>query len=397
MPMLWDEDHLKLINTYLRSESLYELYLQLPRLANNLKNNQTLKDNKFKVVDTINSLQNYNWSICELLHSISPKVVKSIVQNTVAYNSIQQTISGFEVPSKKDSEEIPSIYIIGISLLGKNGYFLNIREIELLIEHIEAYIKGYHAHLKLRKHLAEKGRASAKTYLSVEEDKAYRIMKRINGKSRGEPTDLPIFITKDEEVPRIQALVETYKAICDLELDPTKRIQMIQSPLYVGCSKNLAERTKRYTQSSLKGINKPLGITLTILRTLKIPFDLQIKTVILYQHGFNTTEARGTGFKTVTSMESLKANTTYIFFRMAHLLTNLKNSLEEVNIRTRFLDDIDIIEGQVVNIRDTLKQYEDKLARLPPNFQWDNTLSDIEQLIQDLKKDLEDKQEALRF
>lgn len=419
MPMLWDEDHLKLINTCTRSESLYELYLQLPRLANDLENNQTLKDNKFSVVDTVNALRNCDWSMCELLHSMAPKVITSIVKNTIAYDNEQRDLPGFEIPNHKNAEEIPGVYVIGISMSKENGCFLNRKEMNLLIEHIEGYIEGYHAYVKYQENLSEKGLAFARTCLSIEERRAHTHMKGIDDKAGGEKTAAPVFITKDEEVPRIQALVKTLKAMCDPSLDPTGRVRMIQSPLYVGCSKNLAERIKVYNRHSLKSINKPLGITLASLKKLGYAYKLHIVCVIrtwksdqlplaeqlvttlagslVYQHGFNATEAGGTGFHTVKSLESLKENTVYVIYRMQHLLSNVNQSLYDIEIRTRFLDDLAIVEGQVVEIKQTMELCEKELNDLPSGFQWNETLSEIEQLVQDLKKDLKDKQEALRF
>lgn len=99
MPMLWDEAHRSLIDTCVRHESLLELFLQLRRLADVLDENQTMKENDFPVFSTVNSLRHYDWTMCELLHSMSVPVVQSIVKNTFAFDVTNNAIKPFQLPS----------------------------------------------------------------------------------------------------------------------------------------------------------------------------------------------------------------------------------------------------------------------------------------------------------
>ncbi|KAM0224050.1 hypothetical protein ACHAQD_002415 [Fusarium lateritium] len=419
MPMLWSEDHRRLIDCCVRSDSLYELYLQLPKLAKDLASNATLRENNFSVVETVNALRNRDWSMCELLHSIPIEVVQSIVKNTVAYDDHNESFPCFKMPGRSDPEEIPGVYVIAISINHRNGRFLNIREMERVVDDMKKYILGYQAHVQYEGDVAEKGIPFAKKNLSSEQDLALRHLHSVDKHAGGFDTSDPIFITKEEEIPRIKALLKTFRSMCNHDLDPTGSVRMIQSPLYVGCSKNLAERTKRYSQTSLKGINKPLGLTLAILRRQKLPYTLHTRVVIrtwkkdqlplaeqliatlagslVYQHGFNATEAGGTGPNTVTSRESLKTNTEWVISRLGYLYHNVRDSISEIGHRDKFLEDLDIVNGQVVELGDAIEECITELESLPADYQWDQTLSDIEQLIQDLKKDMEDKKQAPRF
>ncbi|KIL95578.1 hypothetical protein FAVG1_00315 [Fusarium avenaceum] len=419
MPMLWNEDHRMLIDSCVRSDALYELYLQLPKLAKDLASNVTLRDNNFSVVETVNALRNRDWAMCELLHSIPLKVVQSIVKNTVAYDDHNGDFPCFSTPQRSDPEEIPGVYVIGISVQQERGRFLNITEMERVIDDVKKYIVGYQATVQYEADVAEKGVQFARKNLSPEQDSARRHLRSVDKWAECADISNPVFITKDEEIPRIRALVETFKKMCNPSLDPTKSVRMIQSPLYVGCSKNLADRTNRYSQKSLRGINKPLGLTLAILKRQNIRYTLHTRVVVriwkkdqlplaeqlvttlagslVYQHGFNATEGGGTGPNTVTSREGLKTNAGLVICRLGLLYHNVKESIEEIEIRTKFLQDLDIVNGEIVEMSRIMEQCTAELESLPQDYQWNQTLTDLEQLVQDLQEDLEDKQQALRF
>ncbi|KAM0268932.1 hypothetical protein ACHAPA_004532 [Fusarium lateritium] len=329
--------------------------------------------------------------MCELLHSIPIEVVQSIVKNTVAYDDHNESFPYFKMPGRSDPEEIPSVYVIAISINHRNGRFLNIREIERVVNDMKKYILGYQAHIQYEGDVTEKGIPFAKKNLSSEQDLALRHLHSVDKHAGGFDTSDPIFITKEEEIPRIKALLKTFRSICNHNLDPTGSVRMIQSPLYIGCSKNLTERTKRYSQTSLKGINKPLGLTLAILRRQKLPYTLHTRVVIqtwkkdqlplaeqliatlagslVYQHRFNATEASRTGPNTITSRESLKTNTEWVISRLGYLYHNMRDSISEIGHHDKFLEDLDIINGQVVKLGDTIEECITELESLPADYQ----------------------------
>ncbi|KAF5668077.1 hypothetical protein FHETE_5343 [Fusarium heterosporum] len=95
--------------------------------------------------------------------------------------------------------------------------------------------------------------------------------------------------------------------------------------------------------------------------------------------------------------ESLKANTIYVMHRIGDLYRNVQDSIDDISRRTNFLEDLDLVEGQVVEIGETMETCTEELQKLPSDFKWNETLTEMEGLIQDLKQDLEDKKEALKF
>jgi hypothetical protein len=413
MPMLWDEAHCRLIDSCVRNESLVELFLQLRKLADDLDGNQTMKDNSFLVASTVNALRNYDWTMCELLHTMSVPVVRSIVKNTFAFDVHNRTITPFRIPSGKLDEEIPGVYVIGLMIPNRNGQFLNTKELEMLVNDMKLYTQGYEAFVK------HDGWKSGS--LTAGEDKARRIVKAVDNSS-GAQIDKdagPMFIDKDEELWRVRALIKTFEGMCDRNLDPSGNTYSSQSPLYVGCSKNLKKRTQFYAKWNVSGMNKPLGLTMSILRKLNRPPDLVIGCVcrivkrdqlpkaeqlvttiagsLVYQHGFNATESGGTGPKSIPTDGGIKANIEYLICSTKVLFDNLKDSLGEVDLRARFLNDMAQVEGELVRLKEVLDECAEELENLPDDFKWDETLEDISALREEVQNDLDDKEDALKF
>ncbi|EWY87441.1 hypothetical protein FOYG_11641 [Fusarium oxysporum NRRL 32931] len=412
MPMLWDEAHCRLIDSCVRNESLVELFLQLHKLADDLDGNQTMKANNFLLTSTVNALRNFDWTMLELLHTMSVPVVRSIAKNTFAFDVHNRTITPFRIPSGKFDQETPGVYVVGLMMPYRGGQFLNIRELELLIHDMKLYAQGYEAFVK---------HDGWKAAMTPGEDKARRIVKAVDNSS-GAQIDKdagPLFIEKDEELWRIKALIKTFEGMCDRNLDPSGTIYSSQSPLYVGCSKNLKQRTQNYLKWSVKGINKPLGLTISILRKLNKPPEVTVGCVcriikkdqlskaeqlvttiagsLVYQHGFNAVESGGTGPKSIPTDGGIKANIEYLICSTRVLFDNLKDSLQEVDLRARFLNDMAQVEGELVGIKEVLDECTEDLQNLPHDFKWNDTLEDISTLRDEIQNDLDDKQDAFKF
>ncbi|RBA18434.1 hypothetical protein FPRO05_10729 [Fusarium proliferatum] len=413
MPMLWDEGHRSLIDACVRHKSLLELFLQLSRLADVLDENQTMKDNDFPVFSTVNALRNYDWTMCELLHSMSVEVVQSIVKNTFAFDVTNSNIKPFRLPSVLHDEKTPGVYVVGIRMKDRDGQFLNINELEVLIRDMKLYVEGYEAYAR------HDGWTSAN--MTVAERRAINMVNAVDSHSGSQrvQSDGPMFIEKDEEVPRIRALINTFEGMCDRSLDPTGRVYISQSPLYVGCSKDLNKRMGVYNNRNVKNINKPLALTicilrkhtrspelvigcvLRILRSKQLPMAEQLVCTIagslVYQHGFNAVETGGTGYQNLPTDAGLKDNIKYIICGTQVMISNLKESLGEIDLRRRFLHHLDQVSGEIIRLKEILKRCEDEIQDLPSGVDFDQVLTDISAIVQSVRLNLKDKREALKF
>ncbi|RBR25203.1 uncharacterized protein FIESC28_02111 [Fusarium coffeatum] len=413
MPMAGGDEQMRLIDICARGKSLYELYLQLPKLASDLENDEVLQEHSFSVESTIEAIKYRSWTMFELMHSMSPRVIRSIVAGTVAHDDQTGKFNSYDTPNKHSSANVPGVYVIGLSRYGEDGKFLNIREMELLIRGIEKYIAGYHAYVKFQNLAAGAG-------LSDAENDALRHLRRVDEKAGGKESRTPVFIDKEERVPRIEALLETLRSMCDPTLDPTKLVRIEQSPLYVGCSQNLEKRMGTYGTNCLKDINKPLGLTVAIMRSLKLPVKLHVRNVIrtwkpsqlpvaeqlvtclasslVYQRGFNSTEAGGTGVRIGPNSDwDCQKNLLHVMSTRTIFKQNLGMSLEDLRNRKEFIDELAKIRGTIPQIQATMEECQVQLRNLPVEFRWNTTTARLEQLLQKLRKELEDKKKVLQF
>lgn len=207
--------------------------------------------------------------------------------------------------------------------------------------------------------------------------------------------------------------------MCDRSLDPTRRLYISQSPLYVECSKDLNKRMRVYARHSVKGINKPLGLTVCILRkhnrspelvtgcVLRILKKQQLAMAeqlvctiagsLIYEHGFNAVETGGAGPKSLPTDAGLKDNIKYIICGTQVLISNLKESLGEADLRQRFLLHLDQASGEILRLKQILKECQDEVQHLPSGQDSDQVLSDISSLVRNVRHNLKDKRDALKF
>ncbi|KAI8714985.1 hypothetical protein NCS52_01005200 [Fusarium sp. LHS14.1] len=425
MPMPGGDEQMRLIDTLEQSYSLYELCLELSKVAESLAQNPVFKANGFEVKETVKAFRQESingWKLCELLHGMHPKVIQSIIQGTVAYDLIHHESGWYEMPRETEGK-VAGIYAVGICRAGKAGRFVNIPEMRKLIKGIKQYIKGYEA---LAKHLRDVD-AKIVTYgdmanLSKEEIADLAWVARVDEDRskffKGKPRARAQFIQKDDEVPSIKALVRTYERMCRPEITEAEEpIRMKQSPVYVGCSADLSTRTKAYRGSSLKSINKPMALTLAVLFASKIPGEMHLGVALLiwksdqlplaeqlvatlagslvYQHGFNATEAGGTGSNTVHTPETLERSARQIMLGSGALTENIKATIHELENREGFLKMLDKLEEEMPKVNEGIQELVDLVAQLPACAESDSLIQRTSELIQDRKKELNDTREAL--
>ncbi|KAF9765539.1 hypothetical protein IL306_002165 [Fusarium sp. DS 682] len=428
MPMPGGDAQKRLIEACKSNVSLYELYLKLPELADDLENDATMKKHGFSVIDTIKALRKGNsWAMCELLHSIPHDVVKGIVRGTVAYDIENGNFPCYETPFKNGffKDQIPGVYVVSISRFRNtpqgrdnfDGRFLNIKEMKLVIADINKYIDGYNVYVQYQKDVAA-GRVTSTRDLSPTDAQALDHLKTVDGFAYvGGSWNSPVYIQKPSHIQKHKALIQTLRRMCNS--DPTETVRMKQGPLYVGCSKDLGKRTQVYNQNNIKEINKPLGLTLSILRRLDLDVKVNVSVVLrtwkpdqlamaeqlvttlagslVFQHGFNAGESGGTGSRTVKSDESLRINTEYIMSHKSFIRDNLKDTLDELEQRDNFLDTLDQTRGEARQLAKSLERCGAKLEALPKNIKWNEKLDELKNVYARLREDLEKKEERLKL
>jgi hypothetical protein len=227
-----------------------------------------------KTSDMIGAVGSFNVAggLMDILMSIPRNVLESVVLGTVAFDRCRA-----ENPVIGLDNDGPGIYVAGIWIAGRRGKFINARELKVLIEDMEQYIQGVRQ--------AGRGlhtRAAKAAWDFVQ--KVDTIFGPCPSAAQGEGRFLKS--SSKEAVDAARAFVESLRhRLGELEAqDPTREIWMIQSPLYVGCSNNIAGRIGEYelTQKtwSLSRINRHVGLTVSLLKGRGLDPHLQFVTAV---------------------------------------------------------------------------------------------------------------------
>lgn len=314
-----------LLDVLEKHDSLYQLSLEMPKLAKSLE--ALPLPRHFDISSTLGAIagdEDNDWKMATLLHSMDRSAIRAIIRGTVAFDTFNEEAKWLEIPGEAEGN-VPGVYVIGLSRRDHNGQFLNILETEKLIHGLQNYIDGYRA--------LDRHRCRVQLQVATQGNLTPQDKERISWvfKVDGFPGDVsphgPIpeakFVESDDDVTNIEALIKSLERRCDVTLDPTKEIRQRQSPIYVGCSTNLRERASDDSLKDLSGLNKPLALTVNILSALDLPVNLTVQVALriwesdqlpvaeqlvatlasslVYQHGFNDTDAGGTAGSTVTA------------------------------------------------------------------------------------------------
>ncbi|KEY72204.1 hypothetical protein S7711_10349 [Stachybotrys chartarum IBT 7711] len=204
------------------------------------------------------------------LMTISKEALYSIIRGTVAHDAQVSNGSGWhEIPT---FEHIQGVYVISLFCEGHGGKFLNCEELEQLVEGLRQYILGAQ--------IIELGGAVTPQEKAAE--KWARKVDAVGGNLNKDPRQA-VFHAKSNE-KSIQALLSMLEARLTTmqKVDPSKKVRMHQSPLYVGYSVNLKTGLQA-CQKDLHSLNKPLALTASILTAqgVNVGLDRRIASIAM--------------------------------------------------------------------------------------------------------------------
>ncbi|KAK7419483.1 hypothetical protein QQZ08_010853, partial [Neonectria magnoliae] len=333
----------------LQADGYYALFLKFPTLANNIRNarlNPSFRKVHIgteKTVSSFDSELKLGWTLAKLTAAIPKKGLEAIMRGTVAYDSITDPNIGW-YPRKG-----PGIYVVGLAVSGRAGKWLSRNEIEQLRRLIKQYCRGYMA-------LVNGASVSNSDVLFVRS-----VDGQFPGSVKGRKSR---FIDNADELARVNALHEALGRRCSTQSDPTGDVFQIQSPLYVGCSDKLQNRTQDYLKPNVNNINKPLGLTMSLTSETgkpaqvfvqvenQLPVAERLVTTLansyVCQDGFNATEAGGKlGGAKVADFAEAEIK---VYARNKHLEENidavLNDTVDRIDCLTK-LEDLIAVQNDV--------------------------------------------------
>ncbi|KAI7760659.1 hypothetical protein LZL87_007871 [Fusarium oxysporum] len=344
-----------------------------------------------------------------LLHSIDRTALQAIVSGTVAYTAAMKQSKWLQMPTEPEGK-VPGIYVIGLRRSLKDGKFLNIIETERLIDGLRRYVKG--ARLcrtnQSPDSLDSADKELMKWVSTVDWQWGYNL--------KPDSMPSPQSIQSDGEFSKIEGLISSFELRCDRQLDPTGKVRQLQSPLYVGCSIDLRERTSKYklhSRGGLLNVNKPLCLVVNILSALDLHVELSVQVVVrtwegiplpvaerlittvacsfVYQHGFNAVEAGGTGFsKPAGTSHVLEKSAELLFGHQDTMKQNLEATAAEIDERAEFLDTLDYVNNKGEGL---VKEADDLVAK-GSDYQGD-TFQSLEKALITKKEESQEQIERL--
>ncbi|GJN82706.1 hypothetical protein PLIIFM63780_006249 [Purpureocillium lilacinum] len=271
-----------------------------------------------KTVDALTRDADETWEFANLVLSMHPSTIRSIVLGSIAYDDSRGVLKSYRVPAAGDSH-CQGVYVIGLRRRGHEGKFLTRHEAERLIEGLLGYLKAVQIS------------ALPPSQRSAEDRAALILMRRV---------DHLIGLRQSN--------------------DPTDATQrMLQSPIYVGCSTDLVASVEDYDRArGFENVNKLLALTISMLEHLGLRTEMVIRVAvrtwkahqlslaeqiivtmassIVYQGGFNTREAGGTEGTQIGLWEAKRL----VLFAQGFLSGNLNNVEADRRKKSQFLAEL---------------------------------------------------------
>ena len=391
---------------FLRGASPYALITLLPEMARGLGNVRS-----FSVLKTVTLLEEVEREtvatdrtsmVWELFHAIPRTVLQSLMLGTVAYDA--SSMRGYDTDG-------PGVYLLSISISGRNGRFLTRLEMETLIENMQDYFVG--AELTLGIYTEPQGQPPLPQNRKDELKKLTAEINVVYVKiSKGSKKAHPYFasVASDDAtklnrgctrfLDRLKSQAEELR-----KLDPGGAVKTLQLPLYVGCGQNIKTRVKKYevkTGNHLADANAFYTLMLSLLKHqglvpkrhvvgalrtwkdghMKVAEQLVAALALSYPDfgGLNWTEAEDHPSKfAITRQHKLQ-----VFQQHPFLKVNIKHSIEDIEARERFADARLEIEHHVAMVE----------SRYPP----EDLLPQLRHISRDIKnqhKELDSRIERL--
>lgn len=351
------------LNAYNRRNNMHDARREFPKLLNDLRSpavRDRLKRAKIGVAQTIEAFEKgpeTDYVVLKLAMSMSPLSFRAVLSGTVAWQAAQTTSHHWY------SAAGPGVYAVGVAVNGRGGGFLSAQEIRRLAEGIDRYSAGYDA-LQTPRHRRTPTQVQDVRYLRSVDNAISACAASVRGGRS---------IVNLSEQQRVLLFAERLRERAQAveSVDPTGRVIQVQSPLYIGCSDKLENRTRHYVAPvNLGNINSLLALTLNVLETMNLPSTLYVRPVIriweqhqlayaerlvttlaeslVAQNGFNAREAGGQFGSPNADFHSAKREVFHVkSFLEDHIdevgpvLDQRLNTIQEVKRLMQYLADLE--------------------------------------------------------
>lgn len=260
-------NRLALVTALKQEKSYYELGLMFQGLARDARElPEYLLGYNDDYITRLEEMGDPRSEIWRLFHTIPRQVLESLVLGTFAHDFMRK--SGR--PSHYQDMREFGVYAVAIAAAGRDGAWLNPKELTKLIGHLEEYIDASIGHFD-RDGAAPRDR---------QESRARDFVTKVDNMfGQHAKEDGPRFVVSNETevLEGWRALVSSLKLRRDssLAIDPSGRKPLLQGPLYAGCSAKLQTRSRAYNpqsgkKSKLEGVNRAYALVMSLMMYMSI-------------------------------------------------------------------------------------------------------------------------------
>ncbi|KAJ0108282.1 uncharacterized protein J7T55_005259 [Diaporthe amygdali] len=308
----------ELVEALDKNESLFEVTLMLGDVVKDLERVR----GKVSIGKTLECFEEGVplLQMASLLHYVNVKLLRSIIAGTLAYDLYQDQDLGANCQYNENCS--PGTYVVSLSIKGREGKFLNIKELRALADWVDEYAEG-----------AETWNSNDRTWDDQDplHIAARDFIKDVDSRAgRADPDVEPRFGPTTEAIKRLRELARMFRRRADMPLDVQNRGEtyQIQAPVMVGCTaETIAEGTKAHVPqctdvnslypaaNSLQNTTKTWALTVSLLYYMDLepdivhvaalpffnPNDLPLTEILLttmarsfvWQDGFNVIQGGG--------------------------------------------------------------------------------------------------------
>lgn len=402
------------------NRSMFEISLMLKEAVDEAK----LVSDQVSLNKTMGEFERERYiKMVQLLHYVHPLMLKAIARGTLAYEYEQHP--AFQDQYWYNAKTVSGTYAVSVSIKGRDGKFLNQRELERMAKYIDEYgdaaevfhESGAWDSMRNVQHAEQKG------FVNLVDAKLSDV-----GSEMGMST-APKFAPEPGTVKKLRELAKMFRRRIDPTLpakDIVREDYQVQAPVMIGCTGETTwERTEHHvpkflknspvtpTAGSLQSTTPTWALTLSILAVMKLEFkvvrvaalgifdpkdlprsEILLTTVaqsLVWQTGFNIIQGGGqpdTKMKNRGYTEEKDVCSKRDFLRVNLGATNKRMEQLENNLEIRqILSDLDLD-----SLEHGIYQLEGKLdectAAVQENVKARKALEEQAQELDDYLKDL---------
>lgn len=262
------------------NRSMFEISLMLKQAVDEAK----AVSDQVSLTKTLGEFERDRYTqMVQLLHYVHPLMLKAIARGTLAYEYEQNP--AFQDEYQYNAKTVPGTYAVSVSIRGREGKFLNQKELERMAEWVDEYAEAAETfHSAGQWDMGNLQHAEHRGRVEMMDAKLSGVGSKVGG------SNAPKFAQLPGTVRKIRELARMLRRRIDATLPAKDNVQydyQVQAPIMIGCTSDTVwECTERHvpqilekipvtpTAGGLQSTTPTWDLTLSILTLMKLEFKV---------------------------------------------------------------------------------------------------------------------------